>query len=92
MYEYECPQCGHSMEEIKSFDKSDEIVNCTECETSMKKIINIPSFRMGDGYWARNNYQNSGKLELDAALKENDVHRKNEDKLHKQEYNDGFRD
>ncbi len=84
MYEYECPQCGHSFEEIKSFDKSDEIPRCTECEAPMKKTINAPKWNLADGYWSRNNYQNQGKGELDAALRENDVHRKNEDKLTKQ--------
>jgi putative FmdB family regulatory protein len=88
-YQYIC-ECGESTEKIRPFSEFDIIEVCPNCGKDMRKSIHNPLWIKADGFWYRNDYQNSSKKELEDALKENDIHRKTYDKIHDQEDKDGL--
>ena len=60
IYQYECQQCGHEVEEILSFSNSEKYLQtvCPKCLTkSFKKKINNTSFKLKGKGWYKDGYR-----------------------------------
>lgn len=55
-YEYRCKNCGQTIEIIKKISESDSIEICPKCNLYMQKSISINNFKLGKGFWFKNNY------------------------------------
>lgn len=44
MYEYECPDCGKVVEEIRKVNDRDNPTQCPECGSFMIKKVSVSSF------------------------------------------------
>jgi putative FmdB family regulatory protein len=58
-YDYECPKCKCVFDELVSIDKRDGAIECPDCGTIAKRMINAPAFVCGDSHaWST---ENNGK-------------------------------
>lgn len=87
LYEYNCPKCDHTEDFIKPMEERHESEVCSKCGADMihNSVAGLPLFRLGQGFWYRNDYTYGSQKELDVALKENDMHQKAWDKKQKNE-------
>lgn len=47
MFDFKCPACGHILENKICKVNEKRIINCSECETQMNKMIGLSRFKMG---------------------------------------------
>lgn len=63
IYEYECPECNTTKEEICSGkqDHSNRVVFCNKCKKNieMKKIISLSTFVLEGRGWGKDGYVNT---------------------------------
>lgn len=64
-YEFRCPKCGKTTEEIRSFiQRYDDPPTCSKCQEFMERVISGGAgFLLKGGCWASDGYssKNSGK-------------------------------
>ncbi len=87
IYQYNCLKCDHHEDYIKPVDDRNTPETCDKCGSTMihQEVAGLPLFRLGQGFWYRNDYTYGSQKELDDALKENDMHQRNWDKKQKNE-------
>lgn len=87
IYEYYCvdeENCGHITEELlslKEYEETKDSKTCPECKSHLKRSVTPLHFRLVGGNWHRDGYSSRFHYEHDAALRENDYHKKREDKM-----------
>lgn len=92
IWEYSCNTCSITEERIVNIAVRDKQF-CVKCDKLMKRKKDwARKFIRKDGFWSGNDYQNQTKVDLDAALKENDYHRARGDKLINAEMKEGLHD
>lgn len=87
LYQFSCQKCDHREDFIKPLDDRNIPEVCSKCGGEMlhDEVAGKPLFRLGAGFWYRNNYENNSQKELEAALRENDAHQRSWDKRQKLE-------
>lgn len=57
IYEYECSECGHSLEAIQKMSDS-PLSECPKCgHNALKKLVSAPSFRLKGGGWYETDFK-----------------------------------
>lgn len=63
IYEYECPKCKNTYENICSGkqNNSNKVLFCSKCnkEFNMKKVISLSSFKLEGRGWSKDGYANT---------------------------------
>ena len=64
IYEYQCGQCGHSLEIIQKL--SDPVLTeCPQCrQGALRKLVSAPSFRLKGGGWYETDFKQTGRKHL----------------------------
>ncbi len=58
-FDYQCPSCKCVFDEIVPIDQRDGAIECPDCHTIAKRMINCPAFVCGDSHaWST---ENNGK-------------------------------
>lgn len=60
MYEYECTECGKTIEAIQKFS-DDPLTECEECGGELKKLVSKSSFALKGKGWYVTDYKNKPK-------------------------------
>ena len=61
IYEYKCSKCEHQFEIIQRFSDN-PLESCPECgQTSIKKLVSAPSFRLKGGGWYETDFKTGSK-------------------------------
>lgn len=56
IYEYACPDCGHTFDEIQKFSDP-PITDCPKCKkASVKKKVSLTSFSLQGAGWYKDGY------------------------------------
>ena len=55
IYEYQCRDCGHRFDELRSYDEPDP--PCNKCESlKTAKLVSRTSFSLKGGGWYKDHY------------------------------------
>ncbi len=55
IYEYQCKDCGHRFDELRSYDEPDP--SCPKCESlKTAKLVSRTSFSLKGGGWYKDHY------------------------------------
>ncbi|MAJ85279.1 MAG: FmdB family transcriptional regulator [Gammaproteobacteria bacterium] len=64
IYEYKCSKCEHQFEIIQRFSDN-PLESCPECgQTSIKKLVSAPSFRLKGGGWYETDFKTGSKKNI----------------------------
>ena len=64
IYEYKCSKCEHQCDIIQRFSDN-PLESCTECgQTSIKKLVSAPSFRLKGGGWYETDFKTGSKKNI----------------------------
>jgi len=64
IYEYSCQSCGHCLEAIQRLADA-PLTDCPECnQSSLKKQVSAPSFRLSGGGWYETDFKTGDKKNL----------------------------
>lgn len=71
-FDFQCPECNCIFEEIVPVDKRDGAIECPDCGTIAKRMINTPAFVCGDSHaWSTENNGKGRRIsQLDYGTKE----------------------
>lgn len=70
IYEYECRQCGHRLEQIQKVGDA-PLTLCPQCgQKSLQKCVSLPSFQLKGSGWYATDYKNKGKPSVDKKTTE----------------------
>ena len=64
IYEYKCLKCEHQFEIIQRLSDN-PLESCPECgQTSIKKLVSAPSFRLKGGGWYETDFKTGSKKNI----------------------------
>lgn len=64
IYEYSCQSCGHRLEAIQRLADA-PLIDCPACnQSSLKKQVSAPSFRLSGGGWYETDFKTGDKKNL----------------------------
>ena len=64
IYEYSCQSCGHRLEAIQRLADA-PLTDCPACnQSSLKKQVSAPSFRLSGGGWYETDFKTGDKKNL----------------------------
>lgn len=63
IYEYQCKQCGHHLEELEKVSDA-PLVDCPKCgKPGLQRIVSHTSFQLKGGGWYATDYKKASKPE-----------------------------
>lgn len=61
IYEYECRQCGHTLDILQKIS-DDPLTVCPKCDAkSLTKLVSAPNFKLKGTGWYETDFKNKGK-------------------------------
>lgn len=61
IYEYQCKECGHTLEAIQKFSDA-PLTDCPAChKAGLGKLVSAPSFRLKGGGWYETDFKTGNK-------------------------------
>ncbi len=64
IYEYECKDCGHSLEKLQKMSDP-KLVDCPAChKPSLQKLVSAAGFRLKGGGWYETDFKSGNKKNL----------------------------
>ena len=64
IYEYQCGNCGHSLEALQKFSDA-PLLDCPACgAANLQKLVSAASFRLNGGGWYETDFKTGDKKQL----------------------------
>ena len=61
IFDYQCSKCDHTFEAIQKISDA-VLTDCPECgESTLKKMVSAPSFRLKGGGWYETDFKDGNK-------------------------------
>ena len=82
IYEYECEDCGHTLETLQKLSDS-PLEDCPACsQPKLRKLISAAGFRLKGGGWYETDFKSEGKRNVAETASEKSKSTSSEKKSH----------